>query len=227
MISESYYWRKEILKISNRIKRRVKNHKQWNDIDYGNFEKDIMFGFYIIRKLMEASKLDNKLCATNIECIVYRNNGKAINFRNNHRFFEFYDFENGNKQKCDLKFLINQFVHSYIFKPTFEVVDEKIIDLLEDENKSEEEKTELFCNSEKYVSGIYFNSDSNKRKSIYEIEVLKIIELFKAVGKCNITRVEMRFNGKKQDYDIVQYAEKMKLPSEIKKIIDKFEHNNS
>ena len=107
--------------------------------------------------------------------------------------------------------MINQFVHSYVFKPIFEIVDEKVQALFEDQSKSEEEKSELFFKSEKYVVGIYFNSDGNKNKSLYEIEVHQIIELFKAVGQCNITRIEMKFNEQKKDYDIVQYDENMEF----------------
>jgi len=137
MISESYYWRREILKISNRIKRRTENYKEWNDEDYGNFEKDIMFGFYIIRKLMESFKLTNKLGSTKIECSVYPHRGERINFRNNNRFFNFYDFDSKTVKKFDLKFLINQFVHSYIFKPTFDVVDDEIKRIIaESENRN-------------------------------------------------------------------------------------------
>ena len=94
MIHESYYWRNELIKISERINKKIKVQKNWSDSKFAKFEKNIMFGFYIIRKLMEANKLTNKIGSTKFELKSYENNGTRVNIMNNHRFDENQGIQN-------------------------------------------------------------------------------------------------------------------------------------
>ncbi len=216
MIHESYYWRKELIIISKNIQKKIKVEKNWSDSKYAKFEKDIMFGFYIIRKLMEAKKLSNIIGSTKFQLKMFASNGKPITLLNNHRFDENYNFENTKPIKRDLKFLINQFVHSYIFKPIISVVDGKSLKLIENEKISDEDYIEIYESGDKELTGILFNSDTDKNKFLYEIDIYKIIEIFEKVGNCNITKVEMIFNPTKGDYDTFQYEGENEISEETK-----------
>lgn len=225
MIAESYYWREELLKIANNIKEK---HQiiEWTDSDNAEFEKEIMIGFYIIRKLIEANKLTNRIIATNIKGHKFQSVGKQITFMNNHRFPELYDLQNKLKNKFDLRFLINQFVHSYIFYPVIDFTDPEFRNSIS-ESISDEEYDELYQKAEKKIVSIYFNSDDNKDKFLYEIDIKKITGLFEEVGKCDITSMSLVYNSKKKDYDISLSNELQEIPDEIKKMIEKHEEEDN
>jgi len=225
MITESYYWREELLKIANNIKG---NNQiiDWTDSDNAEFEKEIMIGFYIIRKLIEANKLTNRIISTNIKGYKFQKVGEQITFMNNHRFHEFYDLQKQLKNKFDLRFLINQFVHSYIFYPIIDFVNPEIRKNISD-NVSDEEYEQLYQNEEKQIVGIWFNSDDNKDKFLYKIDLIKIINLFEVVGKCDITSMSLVYSPQTKDYDISSSNEIQAIPDELMKIIDKKEQENN
>lgn len=223
MIHESYYWRKELIKISRKIQKKIKVQKNWSNSKYAKLEKNLMLGFYIIRKLMEANKLTNKLGSSKFQLKEYKNSSVNITLLNNHRFYENYDLQNHKVVKRDLKFLINQFVHSYTFAPIIDITEKNILNRLEDENLSEEEQNEIYDNSEKELIGILINTDCNKNTSLFEIDIKSIIDIFTKIGECNVTHFEMKFNPQKGDFDIFQSDEEIEISEEIKLLIEKSE----
>lgn len=223
MIHESYYWRKELIKISDKIQKKIKVQKNWSDSKYAKLEKNLMLGFYIIRKLMEVNKLTNKLGSSKFQLKEYKNSSVNITLLNNHKFYDNYDLQNHNIVKRDLKFLINQFVHSYTFAPKFEITNKNILKRLEDENLSEEEQNDIYDNSEKELIGILINTDSNKNTSLFEIDIKSIIDIFTKIGECNVTHIEMKFNPKKGDYDTFQSDEEIEMSEEMRLFIEKSE----
>ncbi len=205
MVHDSYYWRKELIKISKSLKKRIQYKKEWNDSKYAKFEKEIMFGFYIVRKLLEANKLTSDFSSLKLEYKVYPSKGKPITLMNNHRFNENYDLENPTIEKRELRFFINQFVHSYIFSPIISVVDKDIETKIDDGSLMEDEIIEIYDNADKELLGVFFNSDNNKYDSLFEMQIGTIRKLFKKVGKCNVTRIEMKYDEQKEDYKSVRF----------------------
>ena len=226
MIYESYYWRKELLNISEKITKKIEVKKNWSDSKRAKFEQEIMVGFYIIRKLMEANKLTNKLCSTSISCKIYISKHAKIKRMDRYAFFDNYELEKPKIVKRDLKFFINQFVHSYLFIPIIDLTDQESILKMDDEKISEEERIEIYENGKKELLGIFVNSDENKDKYLYEIDVKTIIKIFQQVGNCVITKVDMTFNPKKGDFDTIQYDGRNELSEEVKVLIDKKEQQN-
>lgn len=223
MIVESYYWRKELLKTAKNLPKLVKVKKEWSPSKYAKFEKEIMFGFYIIRKLIEANKLTNKIVSTKRNCLVFKNTGTKLTIRNNHRFHEYYDFQDFVNKKFDLKFLNNQFVHSYIFSPIIDVVDKKSIKLLDNDKLTESQYNEVYEKGDKEVVSILFNSDRNKDESLFQIDIIDLIQLFEDVGNCSVTKSIMKFNSKKNDWDVTQTDEIIPIDPEIEAMITKLE----
>jgi hypothetical protein len=221
MICESYYWRKKLIKISKKISKKITVEKNWSESKRAKFEQEIMVGFYIIRKLMEANKLDNKLCNSRLLCKVYPSNHEKIMILDRYDIFNNYDFKSPKFEKHELKFFINQFVHSYLFIPIIDIVEENSRLKMDDEKISDDEKIEIYHNSEKALLGIFVNSDTNKNKSLFEIDIKEIISIFQKVGNCVITKIDMKFNPKKGDFDSIQYDERNKLSEEAKMLIAK------
>jgi len=175
MIFESYYWKKDLLKIARKLSKR-KTLVIWTDVDFGEFEKEIMFGFYIIRKLADARKLSSSTMSNKLDARKIPNNGKIVHLMNHHRYWEFYDFEKAVVTKLDIKFLLNQIVHSYVFSPYFS----------ENENN---------C-----LEGIHFTSDKNRNEWLYELNIDIIIASFKDVGNDYPWDITLSFDTNKKDY---------------------------
>jgi hypothetical protein len=205
MIYASYHWRKKLIKISEKITKKITVEKNWSDSKRAKFEQEIMVGFYIIRKLMEANKLDNKLCSSSLPCKVYPSNYEKITRLNRYDFFDNYDLKKPKFEKRELKFFINQFVHSYLFIPIIDLIDEDSRLKMDDEKLSDDEKIEIYDDNKKALLGIFVNSDTNKNESLFEIDIKAIINIFQEVGNCVITKVDMKFNPKKGDFDTIQY----------------------
>ena len=60
MIWESAYWKEELLGHARRIRRR-QALKRWGDCASAGLEKDVLIGFYSIRKLIEAHKVSDEI----------------------------------------------------------------------------------------------------------------------------------------------------------------------
>jgi len=191
MITESYYWKKELLKLADKLSKRTKSQRNWTGTQHGTFEKEVMIGFYIIRKLIEAkTKLTNALVATKYKGIKYPNNGKKVTRWNNHRLDECYDFDKPTTSKYDLIFLCNQFVHSYIFSPCFS-----------SENESE--------NSPLTLCAIHFSSDDKRNEWLFEISIASVIKIFKDLGNDYPSSSQLFFyDSLKDDWKIINGNDK-------------------
>jgi hypothetical protein len=178
MISESYYWKKDLLKLARKLTKRELSEGFWSESDFGEFEKEIMIGFYIIRKLCSSFKLSNATVSTKIKGRKIPNNGRIVHLMNNHKYTEFYDFDQAKTNKFDLAFLANQLIHSYVFAPYFS-----------------ESEADIFP-----LAGIHFCSDENRNKWLYELSIETVIALFKKIGEDYPAAGMIEFDEKKKDY---------------------------
>ena len=210
MITFGEIWKRELLEISKRTKKTINPEKDWSTKDYTSFEKDTMLAFYIIRKLIDGKKVTNKIVSTNTRGKKYKSTGIKVNLMNDHRIPELFDFKNPIKQKFDLKFLINQFVHSYIFYPVLSFVEEgglKFTDLTE-HNVTDEELEVIYENSRRKLESVLFTSDDKRNEFIYEIDVNDLVKIYESVGNCEINSWSYEYNEKKSDYDVkLEYDE--------------------
>ncbi|MBL7684287.1 MAG: hypothetical protein JNK00_13090 [Flavipsychrobacter sp.] len=219
MINESYYWRREVSKLSSKIKNRISYKRPWTDATHGAFEKEVMIGFYMIRKLIEANKLTNKIVSTKIDGRKYSNIGKNVTIQNNHRFQEFFDLEKSIAAKFDLTFLINQIIHSYIFAPSFALAKSYLDQLPDDKELSKDEIDEMLKSQELELTSILFCSRERRNEFLFEIEILTIVDLFEKVGSCVVTTIHRTFNNKRNDYDVYQTDEEVPIPPDIEELI--------
>lgn len=214
---KQYFWKDKLDKLSLRIEELV----ELNDINdeniYAELEFCIISGFFAIRKLKENNKLTNKFTSNKIkkECYKYPFiKKKNITPINNHKFDEFYDFLNKQNAEFDISFLCNQFVHSYYFIPCIATMDE-------DGNSIEIEEDDEIEKYNKKYSSILFNSDSNKCKFLFEIEINTILDIFKTVSNMNITSIQIK--RKNDKWITINSDEDNELPESLKKIIEERE----
>jgi hypothetical protein len=201
MIYESHYWKIELVKLSKKLTNRIPYKRFWTDAQNGAFEKEIMIGFYIVRKLIESKKLPNRLVSTKIPGRKFPNSGTTVHLMNTHRFYDHYDFDNGKTEKLDLIFLINQIVHSYIFSPDFDINED---------------------NGEMTLSAIHFCSDDQRNKWIYELSLSTVIDLFAKIGNSHVTNSSMTFDDNKKDYRVIHDDEIMQIAKEDEEMLRLF-----
>ncbi|HKF04323.1 MAG TPA: hypothetical protein VKB49_18520 [Candidatus Sulfotelmatobacter sp.] len=130
--------------------------KRWLQPSFAGLEQSVMMGFYMLRKLLEAKKLSQSRGASVVRVERFRWNGKPVHRLNWHHLDRMYDLSAREKAQKSVKFLCDQFVHSYIFEPLF----------LEDG-----------------LDGIFVTSDRERARYLYFLSIDTIIFLFEAVGK--------------------------------------------
>jgi hypothetical protein len=175
MISNSSYWKDDLLKNAHGLRKRAKQ-KRWADASFVRVEQAIMLGFYSIRKLVESKLLSDTIASQTIELTAYSWKGKAITRVNSLGFDKLYDLDNGVTVTKDLLFVCHQMVHSYIFLTPL------------NENGS--------------LDGVIFSSDRERHTALYFLDINRIITLFEFIGNDDPSQTMMVFNNKKQDYDV-------------------------
>jgi len=177
MIGESSYWKEEVLRQAVTLKKKIEQQR-WSDRSYAQLEKTVMLGFYAIRKLIEAKKLTIDVIQSHLPLISFPSLGKTVTLLNWHKFDRLYDFSHPNEQKRSLPWLCNIFVHSYIFAPAF--------------------------NDQLRLQGLFFNSDFNRNKALYFVDIADVIRLFESVGNDIANYAEkVRMDNMKGDFEVV------------------------
>jgi hypothetical protein len=95
-----------------------------------------------------------------------------------HRFDEHYDISRPTPLQCDLIFICNQIIHSYVFIATFGGLGR--------------------------LNGMMFTSDRLRHTRLHEIGLERVIELFREVGNDYPSSGTWKFNPGRKDYDVVQ-----------------------
>jgi hypothetical protein len=177
MIWESYYWKNDLLKRVTTIQKWMRQ-KRWSEASHARFEQALMLGFYSIRKLIEAHKLSNASADQQITVTAYPSLGKPVTFRNWHKLDQLYDIEAGKTVNRDLKFLCNQFVHSYLFFPVF--------------------------GEDNRLCRVIVASEFERNRFTYEIGLDQVITLFEQIGSDYPNHATYHFDPKKRDYEVWQ-----------------------
>jgi hypothetical protein len=175
MIYESRYWKDDLLKQAQILRRRI-NQKRWPESSFAHVEQSVMLGFYSIRKLIEAKKLSDDIANQSLRIIAHSSKGKTVTRLSRTEPWQFYDLEHSQIVTRGLTFLCNQIVHSYIFMVSF------------DESK---------C-----FDGILVASDHERHKMLYFIQAQQIIELFEQAGNDYPDEIRFKFDSRAQDYTV-------------------------
>jgi hypothetical protein len=176
MIYESHYWKDDLLKSAKALKRKI-NQKRWSQASSSKLEKILLYGFYAVRKLIEAKKLSQAVSETKMPTKTYGWKGKNVNILNWLKIDELYDFDREIEIIKPVLFYCHQFVHSYILIEAFD--------------------------EDKFLVGIYFSSEKDRHKMLYYLEINQIIDLFVLIGEDYPSNFSLIYNKNIFDYDIV------------------------
>lgn len=175
MIWESTYWKEELFRNANRLKKR-KAQQRWLERSHAGLEKDVMIGFYSIRKLIEAHKLSDELRDRQVPLWGYQWTGRDVTYMNWDRIHRNYDLECPVSLQQSVAWIANQLVHSFVFMAN--------------------------CNERGGLESILFNSDHTRRKHLYKVTVDQLIALFDEASANDPASVCAVFNDKTGDYDM-------------------------
>lgn len=183
MIHESRFWKNDLLKSALSLERRL-SQQRWSDGTFADVEKRVMLGFYAIRKLIEAKKIDDELANQSVSLTTYKSTGKPVTRINWHHYWELYDLDSPQSSTLRVLLVCHQFVHSYVFGFSFSETRDLV--------------------------SILVSSDREKNRVLYEIKVVELIRLFREIGQNYPTEYHASFNDKKGDYDVVVKTSKLK-----------------
>jgi hypothetical protein len=175
MISESHYWKSDLLKQAQSLRRRT-NQKRWTETSSARVEQAIMLGFYAVRKLIEAKKLSDDVANQSLGLITHPWRGKAVTRINRFDYWELYDLDKSRTVSRSLAFLCNQVIHSYLFALSFD-----------DANS---------------LDGVLVASDRERNQALYFIRSQQIVELFEQVGNDYPNAMDLEFDERGQDYTV-------------------------
>lgn len=156
MVSESYIYKNELLKFAADLQKR-QNQKRWTDRTSLFIEKELFFGFFMIRKLCETITISDSL---KVKCfpvsVLSINAPFDINFTTEHKVLDYIDWKNQTSELMQITKICNQFIHSFL------------ISVLVNENGGFE--------------GVLISSDWFKSKKCFWIEAGMIIQIFEEFG---------------------------------------------
>ena len=153
MIWESGYWKVPLLSAAKWLCA-VRLSERTCESTYVRIEKEIFFGFYSIRKLLDTVKVSNATKATTYK-LTWSPNVKPVDDLNWHQLDKCYDLSTEHTEIRDIRYLCDQFIHSYVF----------------------------IVAGEFRIDGIYVASDRVRNKKVYFVPLPHILHAFRLIGR--------------------------------------------
>jgi hypothetical protein len=172
---ESRYWKEELTRIVKTI-RPVQKPFRWSERAHCIVERDLMIGFFIVRRLIELHKVTSKTRDYSMTVFSCPVQAKHVHRMNVHDHWETYDLENERRESKKPLYLSNQFIHACT---SFVARDES-----------------------RNWSDVYIVSDYDRNDCIWRIPVAQIRGLFSVALKDHPHSVTMVYREEKSDYEV-------------------------
>ena len=172
---ESRYWKEELARIAKTLKP-LRNPPRWSERACCVVERDIMIGFFIIRRLIELNKVSSRTRGFNMKVYSCPNQGNEVTWINNHRISDHYDIENEKSKTKKPLYMSNQFIHAYT--------------------------SFVFRDETRNWNEIYVVSDFDRNDCIWRVPIPVIRKLFKLASDDYPSEIRYIFEEKIKDYRI-------------------------
>lgn len=156
MITESFYWKKPLLKGASII-RTYMEREDLSDAQFARVERELFIGFYAIRKLLEATgKVSEPTRNLKLPTIWYpkKTEKPIVDWYNRGEIWELYDLRDERREHKDLLYVAHRMIHSFIF----------MLSEIDDGH------------------GVFFTSDRDKEFRLNFISTGEIVRAFETVG---------------------------------------------
>ncbi|MGI2227863.1 hypothetical protein [Shewanella frigidimarina] len=177
MIWESCYWKEPLLKSATWLVR-MRLRPNSGEPLLVKLEKELMMGFYAIRKLLDTAKITDATKASKYS-VNWFPNLHIVDYLNWDSIDRLFDLDEKNQEDRDIRFLCDRFVHSYIFIPDFE-------------------------DNGKFL-GVYVATDRDRKKKLYFVTAETIVSIFRLVGRDYPSSSRFKLNpntGEREPYDV-------------------------
>lgn len=171
---ESIYWKEELSRIAKSI-RPVSKPKRWSERAVCTVERDVMIGFFIVRRMVELSKVSSRVATGKLDVFsapVTRNVTKVNRFS----VEENYDWNAEKAERKLVPYICNQCIHAYL----------SYVDRGQDRNWSD----------------LLVVSDYDRNDVIWRVPFSTIIALFNAAADDWPASYQMTYDAKLGDYRI-------------------------
>jgi hypothetical protein len=172
---ESRYWKEELMRIARSLRPSPKP-RRWTERSHCIVERDIMIGFFIVRRLVELTKVSRKVRDLSMHVYSAPSHGKRVTLLNRGDLEELYDIPNERKQTKKPLYLSNQFIHAYTSFVT------------RDEDRNWE--------------SIFVVSDYDRNDCIWRVPISEIRALFMSAARDHVYSASFTYNETRGDYDI-------------------------
>ena len=148
---ESRYWKESLHEIAKSLKPK-KNPPRFSERQLCILERDLMIGFFIIRKLIETHKLGPDTIDFKMDVFSCPCTKQDPTWYDNYNFWEAYDVDNEVTEHKKTIYISNQFIHSVTSYPT--------------------------RNKNRNWDSIYIMSDYDRKKCIWRVPIEQVYQLF-------------------------------------------------
>ena len=156
MITESYYWKRPLLTGASVIRKNM-GAGHMTDAQFAQTEREILIGFYSIRKLLEATGTvspETRDMKVALRWYAKYSAKPVVDWRNRWEFWELYDLDDVKSEPRDLLYVTHRMIHSFI----------------------------LILSSDDGGHGAFFTSDRDKEARLNFISTDEIARVFEIVG---------------------------------------------
>jgi hypothetical protein len=170
---ESRYWKEELSRISLVVSPRRKP-RRWTERAHCVVERDLMIGFFIIRRMIELHKVGPRIINFELEVFSCKNRGKNVTLLNRGDLDALYEVEKEKREKKSPFFMSNQFIHAYL---SFVTMNEK-----------------------RTWDSVYVVSDLVRNDCLWRVPVANIRSLFTLAASNYVTSGSYTYDAKRKDY---------------------------
>jgi len=172
---ESVYWKEELHRIARSV-RRVSKPPRWTERAHCIVERDLMIGFFILRRLIELHKVSKATRDNMLSVFSYQARGKNVTLLNRHEMWELYDLDREISTTKKPVYIANQFIHAYT---SFVARDES-----------------------RNWSDVFVVSDYDRNDCIWRVPIHEIRRIFLTAADDYPHSMQVVFNHKKGDYNL-------------------------
>ena len=172
---ESVYWKEELNRIASTL-RRIKNPPRWSERRHCTLERELMVGFFMLRRMIELTKVSNLITDRQLTLYSCQTRGVNVNKMNCCDLEQLYHMENEVTESKRPLYIANQFIHAYVSFP--------------------------FRDETRNWSDIFIVSDFDRNDCIWRVPIETIRNLFLDASQDYPSSVSFVFDQKKNDYVI-------------------------
>ena len=171
---ESLYWKEELARIGKSI-RPVVRPKRWSERSVCTVERDVMIGFFIVRRMIELNRVSSRVVRMKLD-VFSAPVTQHVNKRSRYSVEKNYDWCLEQAEVKSVQYVCNQCIHAYV--------------------------SYLERGPDRNWSDLLVVSDYDRNNVIWRVPFSTIISLFNAASNDWPDSVRMVYDPKLDDYKV-------------------------